>query len=43
MPLMVTVRVKPVPLTPTVPLAVPVLFNVMLATANVLLLKFASA
>ena len=42
-PLIVTVRVRPVPLTPTVPLAVPVLFNVMLAGANVLLLKFASA
>ena len=42
-PLIVTVRVRPVPLTPTVPLAVPVLFNLMLAGANVLLLKSASA
>ncbi len=43
MPLMVTVRVRPEPETLTVPLAVPVLFSVMLPQAKVLVLKFASA
>ena len=42
-PLIVTVRVAPDPVTPTVPFAVPVLFNVMFPTASVLALKFASA
>ena len=42
--LIVIVRVRPVPLTPLiVPPAVPVLFRLMLATAKVLALKFASA
>ena len=41
--LMVTVRVRPVPLTAIVPLAVPVLFSVMLPAARVLVLKLASA
>jgi len=39
----VTVRVVPLPLTPTVAFAVPVLFKVILPTASVLELKFASA
>ena len=39
---MVTVRVFPEPETTTVPLAVPVLFNVTLPAARVLELKFAS-
>ena len=39
----VTVRVRPVPVTATVPLAVPVIFNVMSEVAKVLALKFASA
>ena len=43
MPLMVTVRVVPEPVTATVPLAVPVLFRVMLPVASVLALKLASA
>jgi len=42
MALMVTVRVVPVPVTATVPLAVPVLFRVMFAGTRVLELKFAS-
>ena len=41
--LMVTVRVRPVPETPIVPFAVPVLFKVMLPEASVLELKFESA
>ena len=39
----VTVRVVPEPDTPTVPLAVPVLFKVILPEASVLELKLASA
>ena len=35
MPLMVTVRVSPVPETPTVPVAVPVVFSVMSEAASV--------
>ena len=42
-PEIVTVRVVPEPVTPTVPLAVLVLFNVMLPVPSVLELKFASA
>ena len=40
---MVTVRVVPLPETATDPVAVPVLFNVILPAARVLALKFASA
>ena len=43
MPEIVTVRVVPLPVTPTEPLAVPVAFNVMSAVLSVLALKFASA
>ena len=39
----VTVRVVPEPDTPTVPVAVPVVFNVILPVPSVLELKFASA
>ena len=39
----VTVRVAPLPVTATVPLALPVLFNVTLAATRVLELKLASA
>ena len=39
----VTVRVVPVPVMPTVALALPVLFNVTLPAVSVLELKFASA
>ena len=42
-PLIVTVRVAPEPVTATLPFAVPVLFNVMFPTVSVLALKFASA
>ena len=43
MPDTVTVRVVPLPLTASEPLAVPVLLRVMLPAAKVLELKFASA
>ena len=43
MPLIVTVRVRPEPLTPIVPLAVPVGIRLMFAADRVLELKFASA
>ena len=42
-PEMVTVRVAPLPETPTEPLAVPVAFRVIFAGLRVLELKFASA
>ena len=42
-PEMVTVRVSPVPETPSVPVAVLVVFKVMLPVARVLALKFVSA
>ena len=41
--LKVTVRVKPVPVTPTVPLAVPVSFKVMFAGARLMVLSSVSA
>ena len=41
--LIVTVRVAPLPLTVTVPFAVPVRFKVTLPPTSVLALKFASA
>ena len=41
--LIVTVRVKPLPVTATLPVAVPLKLRVMLPTARVLLLKLVSA
>ena len=39
---MVTVRVDPAPVTPTEPVAVPVVFNVISPDESVAVLKFAS-